>query len=86
MSYLETRDELYVAIGCPNNRTFERIMHTLKLERHLADPRFASYASRKINENAICALVKTAVRELACAGTGDAIGRSWSSLFDRQKL
>jgi crotonobetainyl-CoA:carnitine CoA-transferase CaiB-like acyl-CoA transferase len=59
----ESRDGLYVAIGCPNNRTFERIMSTLKLERHITDPRFATYASRKINEDAISALVKDAVKQ-----------------------
>ena len=59
----ESRDGLYVAIGCPNNRTFERIMGTLKLEQYIIDPRFATYASRKINENAISALVKDAVKQ-----------------------
>ncbi|MBI5909181.1 MAG: CoA transferase [Betaproteobacteria bacterium] len=63
----ESRDGLYVAIGCPNNRAFERIMRTLKLEQHLTDPRFASYSNRKINENAISTLIKVAICEWAAA-------------------
>lgn len=63
----ESKDGLYVAIGCPNNRAFERIMQTFKLEQYLTDPRFSTYVNRKKNEEAISALITAAARELPAA-------------------
>lgn len=63
----ESKDGLYVAIGCPNNRAFERIMQTFKLEQYLSDPRFSTYVNRKKNEEAISALITAAARELPAA-------------------
>ena len=37
-------------------------MQVLGLEAHLNDPRFASYAKRKANEDALLPLVEPAVR------------------------
>jgi len=91
----ESRDGRYVAIGCPNNRVFERIMHTLKLEQHLSDPRFATYASRKINEDAISGLIRDAVREwpaaeleaqLCEAGVPCSIVRDYQQVFEDEHI
>ena len=40
----ETSDGRYLAIGTPNNMLFEKFMQVLKLDAHLADPRFDTYA------------------------------------------
>ncbi len=49
----ETRDGRYLAIGTPNDQLFARLMQVLELAGHLGDARFASYASRKANEDAL---------------------------------
>ena len=90
-----SRDDLYVAIGCPNNRVFERIMQTLKREQHLSDRRFSTYANRKINEDAISAIIKEAVGEwpaaeletkLCDAGVPCSIVRNYEQLFKDQHI
>jgi crotonobetainyl-CoA:carnitine CoA-transferase CaiB-like acyl-CoA transferase len=58
----ETRDARYLAIGTPNDVLFGRLMQVLGLEAHLADPRFATYASRKAHEAPLLELVEPAVR------------------------
>jgi crotonobetainyl-CoA:carnitine CoA-transferase CaiB-like acyl-CoA transferase len=58
----ETRDGRYLAIGTPNDMLFGRLMQVLGLEAHLADPRFATYASRKANEAPLLEVVEPAVR------------------------
>ena len=58
----ETKDKHYVAIGTPNDGLFVKLMQTLKLDTHLGDPRFATYAKRKANEEALLALVEPAIR------------------------
>jgi crotonobetainyl-CoA:carnitine CoA-transferase CaiB-like acyl-CoA transferase len=58
----ETRDRRYLAIGTPNDMLFTRLMQVIGLEAHLADPRFATYASRKANEAPLLELVEPAVR------------------------
>src|SRR6266851_310166 len=58
----ETRDKRYLAIGTPNDALFAALMQVLGLNAQLGDPRFASYASRKANENALIPLVEAAVR------------------------
>ncbi|HLH87420.1 MAG TPA: CoA transferase [Xanthobacteraceae bacterium] len=58
----ETRDKRYLAIGTPNDGLFAKLMQVLGLGTHLADPRFASYASRKANEAPLLELVEPAVR------------------------
>jgi CoA:oxalate CoA-transferase len=57
----ETRDGRYLAIGTPNDQLFGKLMEVLGLSAHLADPRFASYSSRKANEDALLAIVEPAV-------------------------
>jgi CoA:oxalate CoA-transferase len=56
-----TRDERYLAIGTPNDQLFAKLMQVLGLEAHLADPRFATYASRKAYEDALLPIVEPAV-------------------------
>ena len=58
----ETSDGRYLAIGTPNTELFGKLMQVLGLEHHLTDPRFATYASRKQNEDALLPLVEPAVR------------------------
>ena len=91
----ETADNRYVAIGCPNNRVFERIMQTLDRTEHLSDPRFATYASRKINEDAISGIVKEAVRQwnaedlesrLCEAGVPCSIVRDYEQVFENPQI
>ena len=38
-------------------------MQVLGLDAHLADPRFATYAKRKANEDALLPLVEPAIRQ-----------------------
>ena len=57
----ECKDGRYVAIGTSNDQHFASLMKVLGLEDHVADPRFASYASRKQHEDALLALVEPAV-------------------------
>lgn len=58
----ETGDKRYLAIGTSNDAAFARLMQVLGLEAHIADPRFASYASRKAYEAPLLELVEPAVR------------------------
>ena len=58
----ETRDGRYLAIGAPNQMLFARLMQVLGLDEHIADPRFASYASRTLHEAPLVALVEPAVK------------------------
>jgi crotonobetainyl-CoA:carnitine CoA-transferase CaiB-like acyl-CoA transferase len=57
----ECRDGRYVAIGTPNDQLFASLMTVLGLQEHIGDPRFSSYSSRKLNEDALMALVEPAV-------------------------
>ena len=56
-----TADGRYLAIGTPNDQLFVNLMQVLRLEAYIGDARFASYASRKANEQALLALVEPAV-------------------------
>ncbi len=58
----ETADKRYIAIGTPNDGLFAKFMQVLGLDAHLADPRFATYAKRKANEEPLLALVEPAMR------------------------
>jgi CoA:oxalate CoA-transferase len=60
----ETSDKRYVAIGMPNNMLFQKFMQVIGLNAHLADPRFATYANRKANEDPLLALVEPAIRKM----------------------
>src|SRR5215207_7499460 len=59
----ETRDGHYLAIGTPNDGLFAKLMQVLGLTEHLGDPRFATHAQRKANENALLPLVEPAVKQ-----------------------
>jgi crotonobetainyl-CoA:carnitine CoA-transferase CaiB-like acyl-CoA transferase len=59
----ETSDGRHVAIGTPNNMLFEKFMQVLGLDQHLSDPRFATYAKRKANEDALLPIVEPAIRK-----------------------
>jgi CoA:oxalate CoA-transferase len=58
----ETKDGRHLAIGTPNDQMFGKLMGVLRLESHLSDARFRSYASRKAHENALLAVIEPAVR------------------------
>ena len=58
----ETRDRRFLAIGTPNDQLFVKFMQVLGLETHIGDPRFASYAKRKANEDALLPIVEPAIR------------------------
>ena len=58
----ETRDKRYLALGTPNDALFAKLMAVLGLAEHVADPRFATYACRKANEEPLLALVEPAMR------------------------
>jgi crotonobetainyl-CoA:carnitine CoA-transferase CaiB-like acyl-CoA transferase len=60
----ETSDRRYIAIGAPNNMLFQKFMQAIGLGEHNADPRFAAYANRKINEKPLLALVEPAIRKM----------------------
>jgi crotonobetainyl-CoA:carnitine CoA-transferase CaiB-like acyl-CoA transferase len=60
----ETSDKRYVAIGTPNNMLFQKFMQTIGLGAQNADPRFATYANRKANEEPLLALVEPAIRAM----------------------
>src|SRR3954464_6657205 len=60
----ETSDGRYLAIGTPNDALFGRQMQVLGLEAHVNDPRFSSYAKRKINEDPLLAIVEPAIRKM----------------------
>jgi crotonobetainyl-CoA:carnitine CoA-transferase CaiB-like acyl-CoA transferase len=60
----ETSDRRYIAIGAPNNMLFQKFMQAIGLGEYNADPRFAAYASRKINETPLLALVEPAIRKM----------------------
>ena len=59
----ETSDGRYLAIGTPNDMLFAKFMQVLGLDAHLADPRFATYAKRKANEDALLPIVEPAIRK-----------------------
>jgi crotonobetainyl-CoA:carnitine CoA-transferase CaiB-like acyl-CoA transferase len=69
----ETRDGRYLAIGTPNDELFAGLMQELGLGEHVGDARFASYASRKANEDALIPLVERAVRRRDCRDVEEAL-------------
>jgi crotonobetainyl-CoA:carnitine CoA-transferase CaiB-like acyl-CoA transferase len=58
----ETADRRYLAIGMPNNMLFHNFMRVLDLDAHASDPRFATYANRKFNEDALLAIVEPVIQ------------------------
>jgi crotonobetainyl-CoA:carnitine CoA-transferase CaiB-like acyl-CoA transferase len=91
----ETSDGRHVAIGTPNQEGFAKLMQVLGLEAHLGDPRFASYASRKANEDALLPLVEPAVRArsaveieaaLMAAGVPCARVNNFQEVFDSPQM
>ena len=91
----ETSDKRYVAIGTPNDGLFTKFMQTLKLDEHLADPRFASYAKRKANEDALLPLVIPAIQKwkaadleaaLMTAGVPCARVNDFKEVFDHPQI
>jgi crotonobetainyl-CoA:carnitine CoA-transferase CaiB-like acyl-CoA transferase len=91
----ETSDKRYVAIGTPNDGLFAKFMQTLKLDVHLSDPRFASYAKRKANEDALLPLVIPAIQTwkaadleaaLMAAGVPCAQVNNFQQVFDHPQI
>lgn len=52
-----TRDNQYVATGASNNELLKKLLTALGIPQHLDDPRFATYSSRKVHEDAITGFV-----------------------------
>jgi crotonobetainyl-CoA:carnitine CoA-transferase CaiB-like acyl-CoA transferase len=91
----ETRDGRYLAIGTPNDQLFGKLMQVLGLAEHIGDPRFASYASRKLNEDTLLPLVEPAVRSrdskeleqaLMVAGVPCARVNNFKEVFDDPQI
>jgi crotonobetainyl-CoA:carnitine CoA-transferase CaiB-like acyl-CoA transferase len=91
----ETSDRRYVAIGTPNDGLFTKLLQTLKLDAHLADPRFATYAKRKANEDALLPLVIPAIQKwkaadleaaLMTAGVPCAQVNDFQEVFDHPQI
>ena len=91
----ETRDKRYLAIGTPNDQLFAKLMQVLGLTDHIGDPRFASYAKRKANEEALLPIVEPAVRareaqelEQALLGAGVPCARvnNFKEVFDDPQI
>ena len=59
----ETKDGRYLAIGTPNDMLFGKFMQVIGLEAEASDRRFATYAQRKFNEDALLAIVEPAIKE-----------------------
>ena len=85
------KDGRYLAIGTPNDQLFANLMTELGLQKHINDPRFVSYSSRKANEEALLALVEPVVcaREakeleaaLVAAGVPSACVNNFKDVFD----
>jgi crotonobetainyl-CoA:carnitine CoA-transferase CaiB-like acyl-CoA transferase len=86
-----TQDGRHLAIGSPSNKVFEAMMKVIGMETHLADARFATYATRKTNEDAIIAIVESGVakrdareleKELVDAGVPCALVRDFKDVFE----
>jgi crotonobetainyl-CoA:carnitine CoA-transferase CaiB-like acyl-CoA transferase len=91
----KTKDGRYLAIGTPNDQLFMNLMKVLGLESHIGDPRFASYASRKANEDALLEVVEPAVcawnseeieAALTTAGVPCACVNNFKEVFDDQHM
>jgi CoA:oxalate CoA-transferase len=91
----ETRDHRYVAFGTANDAAFARLMAALGLSAHTGDPRFASVASRKVNEEPLLAMVEPAVkardaRELEAAleqaGIPCSVVNNFAEVFDDPQI
>ncbi len=63
----ETKDKRYMAIGAPNDALFQQMMIALGLPDVGTDERFAAYAARKTNEDALLAIVEPQVRTMTSA-------------------
>jgi CoA:oxalate CoA-transferase len=59
----ETEDRRYLAIGTPNDMLFGKFMQVIGLGGEALDRRFATYAERKLNEDALLAIVEPAIRK-----------------------
>jgi CoA:oxalate CoA-transferase len=57
----ETKDGRYIAIASPNDALFIKMLEILGLGDYADDPRFATYSLRKVNEDALIALVEEAI-------------------------
>jgi crotonobetainyl-CoA:carnitine CoA-transferase CaiB-like acyl-CoA transferase len=60
----ETADKRYLAIGTPNDMLFGKFMQTIGLEAEIENPLFSTYAKRKLNEDALLAIVEPAIKAM----------------------
>lgn len=84
-----------IAIGCPNDQIFRNILHTVGLPHLAEDARFASYALRKVNEDALLETIEAAIsarpvsgleRDLAAAGVPCSRVNDYRDVFDDPHL
>jgi CoA:oxalate CoA-transferase len=59
----ETGDNRYIAISAATEEQFKRLAEVLGIERECADPRFATKAQRKTNEDALLEVLGPAIRK-----------------------
>jgi len=91
----QTKDGRHLAIGSPSNKVFEAMMRTIGQEEHLGDERFATYATRKKNEDAIVAIVQSGVakrealeleKAMVDAGVPCSLVRNFEDVFDDPQI
>ena len=91
----ECKDGRYLAIGTPNDQLFANLMKVLGLQEHIGDPRFVSYSSRKVHEDALLVLVEPAVcardskeieAALMAAGVPCACVNNYKEVFDDPQI
>ena len=91
----ETADRRYMAIGTPNDMLFAKFMQVIGLGTEASDPRFAAYSKRKVNEDALLALVEPAIRmrnsdelEAALSAVGVPCGlvNNFQEVFDHPQI
>jgi crotonobetainyl-CoA:carnitine CoA-transferase CaiB-like acyl-CoA transferase len=91
----ETSDKRYLAIGTPNDMLFGKFMQVIGLEAEAQDSRFSTYAKRKLNEEALIAIVEPAIRkrqsdeiERALMAVGVPCGRlnNFKEVFEHPQL
>jgi CoA:oxalate CoA-transferase len=89
--FFQAGDERYIAISATNDILFGRFLGVLGLEEHLSDPRLATHALRKENEDYMVSLVSPAIRsrtakeleaELLAAGIACSLFNNLEQTFD----
>ncbi len=86
-----TGDGRYLAVTAARDEFFRQFMRVLGLESYVDDPRFATYALRKTNEDALIDLVSSTIRtrsaaeleaQLVEAGVACSLVNDFAQVFD----